>query len=455
MPMTQASQTIPEKVFRDPVHDYIHVQHQLVLDLINTREMQRLRRIKQLGTSSFTFHGAEHSRFSHSLGVYELTRRIVDKFQRNYPSQTPDDGLWNDDERLVVLCAALLHDVGHGPFSHTFEKIFNTDHEEITQAIILSEKTEVNTVLRQVSADFPAKIASVIDKTYPNPQVVQLISSQIDADRMDYLIRDSYYTGTNYGNFDMTRILRVMHPYKDGILFDYAGMHAVEDYVTSRYQMYMQVYFHPVSRGMEMVLNRLMQRANDLYHSKWVNIGQSAPFLIPFFEQNWSLTDYLHLDDNVLQTYFAHWLAQNDDAILSDLANRFLNRKPFKSVTYNRETDQHLLSELCQLIEELGYNTTYYTAQNSSFDLPYDFYRPEAKKPRTQIELLEKDGTLTELSQASTLVQAFTGKTNGDQRLYFPNELYYGKNKAHVSLFEPILAEIHQMTKTGKLRPKI
>src|SRR5699024_12706572 len=106
----------------------------------------------------------------------------------------------------------------------------------MTREIILSEATEVNQILRGVSANFPAKIASVIDKTYPNPQVVQLISSQIDADRMDYLIRDSYYTGTNYGNYDMTRILRVMHPYKDGILFDYAGMHSVDYYVTRRYQ---------------------------------------------------------------------------------------------------------------------------------------------------------------------------------------------------------------------------
>lgn len=452
MSIAAASQRIPEKVFRDPVHDYVYVQHQLILDLINTKEMQRLRRIKQLGASIFTFHGAEHSRFSHSLGVYEITRRIVDKFYRSYPSQEPGDGLWDDKERIVVLCAALLHDIGHGPFSHTFEKIFATDHEALTQAIITSPETEVNQVLRQVSPDFPEMIASVINKTYPNPQVVQLISSQIDADRMDYLVRDSYFTGTNYGNFDLTRILRVMHPYKDGIVFDYAGMHAVEDYVTSRYQMYMQIYFHPVSRGMEMILNRLMQRAADLYQDDSIYFDPQSPFLIPFFEKNWTLNDYLNLDDGVLQCYFAQWLAQNPDAILSDLADRFLNRKPFKSVTFDKEKDQANLAKLLKLIEELGYDTHYYTALNSSFDLPYDFYRPNAEKPRTQIELLEKDGTMVELSQASSLVQAFTGKPRGDQRIYFPNELYYGKNHDHISLFEPLLDNIHDMTRTGKLR---
>ena len=116
-----------EKVFRDPVHDYVHIRDHVILDLIETREFQRLRRIKQLGTSSFTFHGAEHTRFNHSLGVYEITRRIISQFQRNYLSVSETDGLWQPKERLVALCAALLHDVGHGPFSHTFEGIFNTN----------------------------------------------------------------------------------------------------------------------------------------------------------------------------------------------------------------------------------------------------------------------------------------------------------------------------------------
>ena len=157
-----------EKVLRDPIHNYIYIQHQVILDLINTKEFQRLRRIKQLGTTSYTFHGAEHSRFSHSVGVYEITRKICDLFQRNYPTQNPDDGLWDDHERLVAWCGALLHDVGHGAYSHTFEHIFHTNHEQMTQQIITSPETEVNQVLRQVSDDFPAQVASVIAKTYPN-----------------------------------------------------------------------------------------------------------------------------------------------------------------------------------------------------------------------------------------------------------------------------------------------
>src|SRR5690625_1781995 len=146
-----------EKVFKDPVHRYVHVRDELIWDLIGTTEFQRLRRIRQLGTTYVTFHGAEHSRFNHSLGVYEITRRMVELFKgRPY---------WNEDNRLLALCAALLHDVGHGPFSHSFEKVFLTDHEEWTQRIILGN-TEIHEVLLRGEADFPQAVAQVIANTY-------------------------------------------------------------------------------------------------------------------------------------------------------------------------------------------------------------------------------------------------------------------------------------------------
>ena len=359
-----------EKVFRDPVHDYIHVQHPSILELINSREMQRLRRIKQTGASMYTFHTAEHSRFSHSLGVYEIARRICDNFARNYATKEEGDGLWDDSYRLVVLCAALLHDIGHGPYSHTFEKIFDTNHEQITIDIILSEETEVNQILRKVS--------------------------------------------------------RVIRPYKGGIAFTYSGMHAVEDYIVSRYQMYMQVYFHPVSRGMEVVLNHLLKRAAACYNSESNPLRHSATFLKPFFEGTWTLEDYLRLDDGVLNTYFSHWLLE-EDAILSDLSDRFINRRPFKSVPFNRTNDGAQIERMRQIVEEVGFDPEYYTAINNSFDLPYDFYRPDSIKPRTQIELVERNGNMVELSQVSSIVDAISGKVRGDERLYFPREMVSGE----------------------------
>ena len=273
-----------EKVFRDPIHGQIIVDNQIIMDLINTPEFQRLRRIKQLGTSSFTFHGAEHSRFGHCLGVYEITRQMCNYFQRNYPCQHPDDGLWDDHERPVALCAALLHDLGHGPYSHTFEHIFHTNHEQITRQLITDSSTNINKILRRVSPDFPHQVASVIDHTYENPQVVQMISSQVDADRMDYLQRDAYYTGTNYGKFDLDRVLHVMRPVKSGIAFEISGMHAVEDYIISRLQMYLQVYFHPVSRSMEVILDHLLMRAKYIYqHPNEFEPDFTPPYAYAFF----------------------------------------------------------------------------------------------------------------------------------------------------------------------------
>ncbi|TPR38788.1 HD domain-containing protein [Apilactobacillus micheneri] len=436
-----------EKVFRDPVHDYIYVQHQVILDLINTKEMQRLRRVKQLGASSFTFHGAEHSRFTHSLGVYEITRRICDLFLRNYPTENPGDGLWDDSERLVALCAALLHDIGHGAYSHTFEHIFHTNHEMITQEIITSPKTEVNKVLRNVDPEFPKQVAAVINHTYSNPQVVQMISSQCDADRMDYLLRDAYNTGASYGNFDLTRILRVMRPYSGGICFDISGMHAVEDYIISRLQMYMQVYFHPVSRSMEVILSHLLKRAKQLADKMPTNDSSTPYLLMPFFQNNFDIDDYLKLDDGVLNTYFIHWV-DSKDSILSDLADRFINRRPLKSVEFNSDTKK-LIPKLQELIKQVGFAPEYYTDTNNSFDLPYDAYDPKKKHHATQIELRRPDGTMVELSKVSRLVNAVTGKQLGDERFFFPKEMLNSAN--NIEIFQPIYEEFQKHIKNNQL----
>ena len=441
------SQLLPiEKVFKDPIHNDIQVQHQVILDLINAKEFQRLRRIKQLGTSSFTFHGGEHSRFSHSLGVYEITRQICDIFERNFSAEKDPTHGWHDEERLVALCAALLHDVGHGPYSHTFESIFNTNHEEYTVKMITSPHTEIYQILNQVEENFPQKVASVITKDYPNKQVVQMISSQIDADRMDYLLRDAYFTGTQYGTFDLTRILRVIRPYDKGLCFTINGMHAVEDYIVSRYQMYMQVYFHPVSRGMEVILDHLLKYAGHLFQQQPDYFERTSPFLLPFFEKRETLVDYLKLDDNVLSSYFTTW-SDHPDETLSDLAQRFLNRKPLKSVKFVKNQDEPLIKQMQELIETLGYDSNVYTAVNSSYDLPYDFYRPNAKSSRTQIELMEYDGTLIELSQQSALVRALAGETHGDERFYFPKELLDQTS----NLFSDIYQDFQQYIHNGKI----
>ena len=211
----------------------------------------------------------------------------------------------------------------------------------MTQLIITSPETEVNHILLQVAPDFPNRVASVIDHTYPNKQVVQLISSQIDVDRMDYLLRDAYFTGASYGKFDLTRILRVIRPIENGIAFQQNGMHAVEDYVVSRYQMYMQVYFHPATRAMEVLLQNLLKRARTIYPDQKEYFQLTSPRLIPFFEEEVTIQDYLNLDDGVMNTYFQVWM-DSPDTILSDLAQRYINRKVFKSILFTEDKRKDL-----------------------------------------------------------------------------------------------------------------
>lgn len=399
-----------EKVFKDPVHRYVHVRDRVIWDLIGTKEFQRLRRIKQLGTTYLTFHGAEHSRFNHSLGVYEIIRRIIDDGFKGRPE-------WNEDERLLSLSAGLLHDLGHGPFSHSFEKVFDLDHEKYTQAIILG-KTEVNAVLSKVEANFPKKVAEVIAKTYHNKQVVSLISSQIDADRMDYLQRDAYFTGVSYGHFDMERILRVMRPREDQVVIKHSGMHAVEDYIMSRYQMYWQVYFHPVSRSAEVILTKILHRAKHL-HEKYYSFKHHPIHFYSLFEEETSLEDYLKLDESIVLYYFQMW-QEEEDFILSDLCRRFMNRNLFQYVEFDPAKQYKKLAELSLLFKKAGIDPDYYLVVDSSSDLPYDFYRPGEEEERLPIQLLMNNGEIRELSRESSIVDAISGKRRTDHKLYFP-----------------------------------
>src|SRR5690625_694332 len=404
-----------EKVFKDPVHRYVRVKDRVIWDLIATPEFQRLRRIKQLGTTYLTFHGAEHSRFNHSLGVYEIVRRILENFATR-PT-------WHQEERLFCMCAALLNELGHAPFSHSFEKVFALHHEEFTRAIILGD-TEVNKILTKVEVDFPQKVADVINKTYKDKLVVSLISSQIDADRMDYLQRDAYFTGVSYGHFDMERILRVMRPTENQIVIKSTGMHAVEDYIMSRYQMYWQVYFHPVTRNSEVILSKILNRAKYLFETNYTFKLEPTHFT-SFFTQEISLEDYLKLDEAVVSYYFQLW-QEEDDFILSDLCERFMNRRLFKYIEFNPNTQMNAWMELYNLFKEAGINPDYYLAVDSSSDLPYDFYRPGEEEERLPIHLTMPDHQLKELSRHSDIVEVISGRKRTDHKLYFPKDLLEG-----------------------------
>lgn len=244
------------KVMRDPIHGYIHVDEQVIWDCINAKEFQRLRRIHQLGGDFQVYHTAEHTRFSHSLGVYEIVRRMVGEIPHLKESL-------NEYEKVTAMLAGLLHDIGHGPFSHAFEGISALKHEEYTVKIIL-ENSEIHHILEAVDPNLPKDVASIITYQHPKECMNQLVSGQLDADRMDYLLRDAYFTGTSYGNFDLERILRTIRMVDGRIVVKESGIHSVEDYIMARYHMYWQVYLHPVARSYEALLTVLFKRLKDL-----------------------------------------------------------------------------------------------------------------------------------------------------------------------------------------------
>ncbi|WP_442950437.1 HD domain-containing protein [Paenibacillus sp. DMB20] len=380
--------------------------------MINTPEFQRLRRVRQLGTSFLTFHGAEHSRFSHSLGVYEITRKIISQFERRgYPD-------WPKEERLLALCAALLHDLGHGPFSHSIEEAFQMNHEDWTCRILVGD-TCVNKVLREVDPDFPDRVASVIDKTYEKPIVINLVTSPLDADRMDYLLRDAYYTGVNYGTIDIDRILRMLRPYRDRVVVKESGMHAVEDYLMSRYQMYWQVYFHPVTRSSEIILRQIFRRAKSLYESAYSFEFMVEP-LPALFEGKPTVSQYLRLDEALIQTAFLQWTLEPDE-LLSDLCGRFMHRRLYKYVEIDT-IDLETIDGIRQAFLKAGLHPEYDLEIDFPTDLPYDEFHSGSPASNKQILLLDRHEQLREISEVSDIVRSISGIHRGRYHLYYPED---------------------------------
>lgn len=388
------------KVLRDPIHGYIHVDSDTVWKAINSREFQRLHRIRQLGGDYQVYHTAEHSRFAHSLGVYEIVRRMITEVE------SLSEAL-SEKEKLEVMCAGLLHDLGHGPFSHSFEAVMEGSHEEMTCAIILDESTEINKALRSERADLPSRVAAIIRHEHPNPLLSEMISSQLDADRMDYLLRDAYETGTSYGTFDLERILRTMRV-KDGHLcVKESGMHSVEDYIMARYHMYWQVYLHPDARSFEILLAKFFTRVKCLQEN-----GVKTPAL-DLLDLN---GDYLDLDDYRVMTA-AQLARHEEDGVLADLAERLLARHLFAWIEQPDEaTEQKVVDELAHQHLDPDY---YFYAETSS-SRTYMPYRED----HTPIRILCPDGELYRLSDLSNIVAALEKmETRTKRRIYFPKGL--------------------------------
>ena len=395
------------KVLKDPVHSYIHIHYEVIWNCLDSKEFQRLRRIRQLGGDFQVYPTAEHSRFSHSLGVYEIVRRMVTEVKSLCAELT-------EYEKVCVMLAGLLHDVGHGPFSHAFEHVTNHSHEEYTAKIILGD-TELNSILRAVSKKMPEDIVSIIQHTHENDILNQIVSGQLDADRMDYLLRDSYFTATSYGQFDLERILRTMRVRKTSegrkvIVVKHTGIHSVEDYIMARYQMYWQVYYHPVARSYEAVFIQLFNRLKDIFKDN-KDYFEDMKVLIPFLEKaEVSEEEYYRLDENSL-LYCCALIQDKGDVIAADLAKRLQNRKLFEYIGYNEEN----LAQIQNMLRENGYDEQYYLRIENIEASVYSPY----KGRKILIEKL--DGQIVALEKASTIVESITkGQTKKEGTIFFP-----------------------------------
>lgn len=395
------------KVLRDPVHGYIHVHYQLIWNLIATPEFQRLRRIHQFGVTYQVYHTGEHSRFAHSLGVYEMARRMVNEVKglKEKLSET---------EEVAVLCAALLHDLGHGPFSHSFEGISEIHHEVFSDRYIL-EATQVHRCLEEAQTGLAQCVADIIAHRHPNQLLTQLVSGQIDADRMDYLLRDSYFSGVSYGEFDRERILRTLRIVDGKLVVKESGVNAVEDYIMARYHMYWQVYYHPTSLAVEVMIANLFKRLKDVYDEGHLEYFKEVPFFIPFMtKERIPLEAHFELDENTCMYGFSQ-LRHSKDAILSDLAERVLNRRLFKYETLHQQADY---DQKKQALIAAGYDPRYYLAKSTMQQRPYNPYKEDSA---SLIYILKEDQSLVELSHASVIVDALVkGEDKQEKKMFYP-----------------------------------
>lgn len=317
---------MPEKIIRDPVHDVIAFRldrpaDALLFRLINAAEFQRLRRIRQLGMASLAYPGADHSRYSHSLGVMQTARLMLGQLRHSVPI---DEG-----EETVCLAACLLHDLGHGPFSHVFERVSGINHEGLTRRVILDDASDVHRILSSHDPALPRLVTDLLGGRSPRPFFCDILSSQLDADRFDYLVRDNLMTGSRYGDYDLNWLLHALtvHPATGRLAVTWKGVSAVEAYLQSRYHMYRNVYFHKVVRSAEGMVKLALQRAKRLA------VQERLPWPPPesvvhkaLMGRRFSIEEFVDLDDISVLHSFKVWQA-SDDPALAGLCRGLLFRR--------------------------------------------------------------------------------------------------------------------------------
>jgi hypothetical protein len=407
---------VSEKIIRDPVHDVIAFRDNdsleaMLFRLLSAAEMQRLRRIRQLGMASLAYPGAEHSRYSHSLGVMETARQMLDHLSQSYAI--------SEEQRTVCLTSALLHDIGHGPFSHVFERVTGVDHESLTLKIVRDPQSQVHRILAGHDRALPGLIAECIEcgealeETETSSQakgekrkskrtfIHDILYSQLDADRCDYLLRDSLHTGSRYGLLDLNWLIHALVIENDRLAVATKGLSAVEGYLQARYHMYRNVYFHKVVRSSEGMLKLALNRARLLATQdrlEWP--PRHHPIAKALLGQELSVSEFADLDDVSILQCFKVW-RHAGDIQLARLCNGLLFRRLYKSVELSNVPDEKIreIENIAQdVIKQAGGDPTFELFYDQPADTPYEIF--------TSNEILvSNEGKLTELANVSPMVQ--------------------------------------------------
>ena len=379
------------KIINDPIYGFINIPFDLIWQLIEHPFFQRLRRISQLGLSSLVYPGANHSRFHHAIGAMHLMNQAINTLKTKGHSITKQ-------EHEASLVAILLHDIGHGPFSHALENsiVNNLSHETISLLF-----------MQRLNEIFDQKLSMAIDifqkkhkKTYLN----QLISSQLDVDRLDYLNRDSFYSGVNEGIINSDRIISTLNVYNQELVVDYKGLYSIEKFIIARKLMYWQVYLHKTVLSAEYTLMQVLKRAKELAQNGF-NIYSSPNFKVflneknainlNFFNKHKLLDKFALIDDSDLLTCLKSW-THSEDQVLKILSNSIINRKLLKIKTIEKKNIKKEIRRLQNIaIKKLRLtlnDTSYLIFPISINNQTYNFVNNE-------IKFLKKNNVIVNLSE--------------------------------------------------------
>lgn len=370
-----------KKIINDPVYGFINIPNEELYDIVQSPVLQRLRRIKQLGLSCLVYPGAEHSRFSHSLGAMHLMVQALDVLIQKGVVIT-------EEEYNGALAAILLHDVGHSPFSHCLEHFFfDCSHEELSSMFM--SQMQISQTARQI-----------FENTYPKQFLHQLVSSQLDTDRLDYLTRDSFFTGVSEGVIGTERILKMFNVGNGELMVDEKGVYSIEKFIISRRLMYWQVYMHKTVVAADNLMTNILKRARDLQSIGKLKIENYmiSPHLAYFLEHgvrsiedNEAIHHYVLIDDSDVWSCVKTW-SEHEDAILSFLSSSLINRRLGKITIQDTPFTDSQKEELCKYKTEE--EKRYFTSSAQLHNKAYNFQD-------TGINILYKDGSVKEICEAS------------------------------------------------------